>query len=347
MLSKFIKSTLPAYFALVMATGIVSIASGLKGYHGLALALFWLNVFYYSVLSIGFIMRLILYPKLVKEDLSSYQNGPGFFTFIAATAILINQILYFFDTKPIVVVLFFIALIAWFIITYGFFYYITVHENKQTLEKGISGTWLITIVATQALSTLFTGLSDHPTFNQELFLFIGLCLFFIGALLYLYVMSLIVYRLSFFQLKADELGAPYWINMGATAITTLAGSLLILNAQYMPLLTEILPFLKAFTLFYWAGGSWWIPLLLILGAWRHIIMKVSVPSTIRGYNPSYWGMVFPLGMYTVCTYRLSQALELDFLKVIPEYFIYLAIAAWVAVTLGFVKSIRKVLFSKD
>ena len=58
--------------------------------------------------------------------------------------------------------------------------------------------------------------------------------------------------------------------MGAVAITTLAGAKLILGAPEWSFLTEILPFLKGFTLFFWAWATWWIPLLFILGFWRHV-----------------------------------------------------------------------------
>ncbi|HET8860941.1 tellurite resistance/C4-dicarboxylate transporter family protein [Marivirga sp.] len=336
-----IKNQLPSYFALVMATGIMSIASLLLGFTLLAKILFWLNAVFYIFLFFGFVLRLLLYNSLLLADLRSYQKGPGFFTFIAGTAIIANQILLLYSVNFFVLILLVISIIAWLFITYGFFYYLTVNEKKERVEVGLNGTWLIIIVATQAISILFTAVSGSFGFNQEIILFISLCLFFSGALLYLYFMSLIVYRLSFFQLKAGELGAPYWINMGATAITTLAGSMLILTADKMPFLTEILPFIKGFTLFYWAGGTWWIPLLLILGAWRHLKMKVPTPVTSKGYNLTYWGMVFPLGMYTVCTFRLSEATGLSFLKVIPEYFIYIAIFAWVAVMIGFLARIFK------
>ncbi|HKC65198.1 MAG TPA: hypothetical protein VKB86_16270, partial [Pyrinomonadaceae bacterium] len=50
----------------------------------------------------------------------------------------------------------------------------------------------------------------------------------------------------------------------------------------------------------------------------------------------YWGMVFPLGMYTVCTFQLSKAISFALLLVIPTYFIYLALAAWLATFAGLI-----------
>ena len=207
-------------------------------------------------------------------------------------------------------------------------------RNKPPLEKGLSGSWLIAAVATQSVSVLGTLLAGNFGEYRDVLLFFTLCMFFVGCMLYLLLITLIFYRFTFVDLTSERLTPPYWINMGAVAITTLAGARLMLAAGETRILADILPFLKGFTLFFWSGGSWWIPLLFILGAWRHIYMRYPLR-----YDPQYWGLVFPLGMYTVCTFQLSKALDFEPLMVIPKFFVYLAFVGWLAAAAGFIYSL--------
>jgi tellurite resistance protein TehA-like permease len=156
-------------------------------------------------------------------------------------------------------------------------------------------------------------------------------------MLYLWLIALIFYRIVFRPLTAAELTPPYWINMGAMAISTLAGvSLAKAAASGFALLAELLPLIKGLTLMFWATATWWLPILLMLGAWRHV--RKRYPLT---YDHGYWGAVFPLGMYALCTLRVAREFDLPFLTPLGVAFVWASLAAWTATSVGLA---RRLLF---
>jgi tellurite resistance protein TehA-like permease len=324
----------PGYFALVMATGIISIATHLLGMTSIAWVLLVANVVFYSFLAIMLLIRLIWFPSRVAADIADHARGPGFFTVVAGTCVLGSQLFIVSGSHQVASVLWLVGLLLWLTIMYAFFTLVTVRENKPPIESGLSGVWLIAVVATQSISVLGTLLAGTFGTYRQAVLFFTLCMFLLGCMHYLLLITLIFYRFTFVNLTTATLTPPYWINMGAVAITTLAGARLILAAPEWSFLNDILQFIKGFTLFFWAAGTWWIPLLFILGLWRHVYKRFPLR-----YDPQYWGMVFPLGMYTVCTFQLSKAIGFELLLVIPRYFIYIALLAWLIVFIGLVHSL--------
>jgi tellurite resistance protein TehA-like permease len=332
----------PAYFAMVMATGIVSIAGDLLDMSTIAFALCWLNLFFFVILWLLTFARFIWHRTRFLADLIDHNRGPGFFTTVAATCIFGSQWLIIFQASQLALVLWLFAILLWMILTYTIFTGVTVKETKPALAEGIHGGWLIAVVATQAVSVLGARLA--PAFDSEAqpIIFFALSMWLWGGMLYIWMISLIFYRYVFFQMSPADLTPPYWINMGAVAISTLSGATLILDAQRSPLLQSMLPFLRGFTLFFWATGTWWIPMLVILALWRHVYKKFKVT-----YDPLYWGVVFPLGMYAVCTFQLAKALDLKFLFLIPQVFVYFALIGWVATFTGLVRTGVRALFNSD
>lgn len=324
----------PGYFALVMATGIISIAAHLLNMRAVAWTLLAVNLVAYTILGLLLLIRLIGFFRRVTADIADHVRGPGFFTVVAGTCVLGSQLLIVAGWYRVASVLWLVGLLLWTVIMYAFFALVTVRENKPSIESGLSGVWLIAVVATQSISVLGTLLASRFGAYREPLLFFTLCMFLLGCMHYLVLITLIFYRFTFVNLTTSALTPPYWINMGAVAITTLAGARLIQAASEWSLLGEILPFIKGFTLFFWAAGTWWIPLLFILGFWRHIYKRFSLR-----YDPQYWGMVFPLGMYTVCTFQLSKAISFEPLMLIPRYFVFIALAAWLAAFVGLIHSL--------
>jgi len=323
----------PAYFGMVMATGIISIAAHLSAMRSVAKALFVLNCIVYVVLWLLILLRVMRYPRRCFDDLIDHLRGPGYFTIVAGTCVLGSQFVLLAAQYRVAMLLWGLAAVLWIGFTYTIFTGFTVKEKKPPLHQGINGAWLLAVVATQSIAVL--GALLAPYVQQPIRFemnFLALSMWLWGGMLYIWMMSLIFYRYTFFPFSPGDLAPPYWINMGAMAISTLAGSLLILNSHDAPYLISLMPFIKGFTVLYWATGTWWIPMLLILGMWRYVYRRFPFR-----YDPLYWGAVFPLGMYATCTHRMIEAMGLEFLRFLPQSFVYVALAAWATVFLGLVR----------
>lgn len=312
-----------------MATGIVSLALHGFGHVFLAQLLFWLNVGSYAALSALALTRALYFRGDLVTDLTHHAKAPGFFTLVAAPCVLGNQCVLMFGAGTAGLSLWAVGVAFWVVLSYVMLPGLMTGMVKPKPEAGISGVWLLIVVGTQAISVLASRLLPVlPANRQEVVLFIALMFWLAGSMLYLWLISLIFHRIVFLPLGPGDLAPPYWINMGAMAISTLAGACLVGEAGRVPLLTELLPFLKGLTLLFWATATWWIPVLLALGIWRHLRMRVPI-----AYDHGYWGAVFPLGMYTVSTLSLSRVFALPFLEPIAGVFVWVALAAW-AMTFG-------------
>jgi tellurite resistance protein TehA-like permease len=324
----------PAYFAMAMATGIVSIACHLVGFRWVAVVMFWLNIAIYAGLWGLTLLRIVGYPGAVVADLRSHGRGVGFFTTVAGTCVLGSQFLVVGEMPRIALYLWVLGIVLWAILTYGILSALTVLRSKPPLSVGIHGGWLVAVVAAQSVAVLGAQLAPSLSGHQSGVLFFALVMWLGGGMLYVWIIGLIFYRYTFFEMKPSDMSPPYWINMGAVAISTLAGTMLLAAAPHAALLGDLLPFIKGVTLAFWATATWWIPMLVILGVWRHVYRRFPLR-----YDPLFWGAVFPLGMYTACTYRLALVLKLDFLRPIPRVFIYIALAAWIGTFIGWAKTL--------
>lgn len=229
MIQNEIRNLFPAYFALVMATGIVSIACHLVALDFLAFPLFYLNQFFYIILWVLTLARIVRYPARLFGDMSNHRIGSGFLTIVAATNVLGSQFVILQSNQTIALVLWVLGLALWLLLTYAIFTAFTVKEEKPSLEEGINGAWLLFIVSTQSIPVLGMLLFSRFEAWQEMFTFAMLGFYLLGCMFYILIISLIVYRFMFFKIEAEDMNPSYWINTGAVAITTLAGANILLR----------------------------------------------------------------------------------------------------------------------
>jgi tellurite resistance protein TehA-like permease len=83
-----IENFFPGYFALVMATGIVSLASFMLGIPVIPELLFGLNLIFYFALWAITLTRLFRYRSAFLFDLTHHARGATFLTMVAATSLI-------------------------------------------------------------------------------------------------------------------------------------------------------------------------------------------------------------------------------------------------------------------
>ncbi len=360
LVSNGIKDFHPAYFAMVMATGIVSIAFEAMAFPYIAKILFLLNLVFYSILCVILAARLLLFRSSVMADLKVLPRAWLFLTFVVGTNTIGAQLVVFQHATALASLLWLIALISWVICIY-FILSDLILLRKKTVREMVSGATLLIIVSMVSVALLGLRLLDATAIHAAYAYFAVWTFWASGFALYLFIVPWIIYRLFFKLLEPGDWEAPYWICMGAPAIITLTGSEFVM---YMPAVTEwedIREITLRITVFAWIIGTSWIPYQLFMDIRQFITINIAGPAPLwiktfpwsrlafgrrhYFYDPPSWSRVFPIGMYTACTLSLAKATGFGFLGIIPQYWGWFALLIWSLTLIGTVRSVLSLRFS--
>lgn len=316
----------PSWFAWVMASGIISVGAELLGFHLLSEISLWVTEVAFVVLLAAYMTRALAFRDHFAASLRDPRTSLAFFTVVAGTDVLGARILMAGHTN-VGLALGAGAALVWVVLTYGIPLAI-VAEARRPVLADVNGSWLLWVVATQSLAIVAAGLAPIAPWSplRQGLPAVAVSFWSVGVMLYLVLIVVIFVRLLLVELTPGELGPAYWIAMGATAISVraAAGILVIQDRTAVTLVREMHPILVGLSVVLWAFGTWWIPLLVLLGVWRHLVRHY--PLT---FEPRLWSIVFPLGMYTVASVSLGRAADLGFMVVIARGWLWVGVAAWV------------------
>ena len=313
----------PGYFALVMATGIVSKAVGLDGAATLSGVLLGIGIVAYVLLAVLYGWRLARYRPQFLADLRDPRRAFAFFTFTAASDVLAARLAGDGHTAAAAVLLA-IGGSGWLLLSYTLPLLLFGQSRAKPALASANGTWFIWVVGTQSIAVAATSLHPVPAALAAL----AICCWSIGVVLYLLIAGLVAADLLTYPVRPAEVGPPYWVFMGATAISVLAGAQ-ILHLPADPLSTAAHSVVSGLSVVLWAFGTWLIPLLIAVGAWRHLLRRVPL-----SYEPGWWSIVFPVGMYGVASHVLGAVLGVSWLVTLGRYEAWLALAVWAAVAVA-------------
>jgi tellurite resistance protein TehA-like permease len=326
-LDREVASLYPGCFALVMATGIISNAFFLEGRRGVSDALFAANLVAYPWLIALTAIRAARHGRALWTDLLDPRLVFSFFTIVAGTDVL-GVALNLRGFAALALFLWASALIVWFLLIYFSFGVLT-FLNTAHGANVVHGGWLIAIVGTESLVILGSLVAPGlGALGPSVFVLIHM-LWGVGLGLYAIFVVLFAQRIFFVDVAPGDITPLLWVVMGAAAIATNAGSTLILSDTHMPFLVSMRPFIDGVTLLLWAWATWWIPLLVLFGIWKHGVCRVPIT-----YAPALWSLVFPLGMYALASLRLSLAADFAPLRLLSHGMVWIALAAWIATAVG-------------
>jgi tellurite resistance protein TehA-like permease len=324
-----VETLTPGYFALVMATGIISVGMRLEGFDVLSAVLLALCLLAFVVLLVLTTVRFVAYRDAVVQDFMDPRRAFGFFTFVAGTNVL-GVRLGLAGLHTATAVLLAVALLAWLALGYVVPWTAVLGRQERPVVAWANGTWFIWVVASQSVAV--AAATIEPVFDdarRELAV-LSVMSWSVGVFLYGAAGILVSLRLMLYEFGPEDLTPPYWVSMGALAITVLAGARIVEMAD-APMVTVTRDLIAGLAVVFWAFATWLIPVLVAAGWWRHLRRHVPLR-----YEATLWSIVFPLGMYAVAGIYLGRADELPVVELVGSAWIWVAFAAWLTVLVSMV-----------
>ena len=325
----------PASAALVMATGIVSTGLALFGWTLLSYALLVVAVAAFAVLVVAYAWRVVAYPRRVVADAQDPGRAFGYFTLVAAANVV--GIRLGLDHRPFATAALALAAIpVWLLLTYAVPAAL-VTGNRLRDGAAPDERHLVPVGGEHPVRRRGGGrrggLASRPGGPLAP---LAVAFWSIGVVLYVILTCLVTTRLLADPVDPHALGPAYWVYMGDTAITVLAAAKILALPATLPVLVATRDVVSGVAFVLWAFGTWWIPMLLLFTVWRHF-----VPGARMGYEPTLWGMVFPLGMYAVAGASYGDATGLGFMVAIARVEVWVGFVAWTGVAIAMARALLR------
>lgn len=322
----------PGYFALVMASGIVSLGLKLCGFDAFSAVLFVVAAVAYVVLIGLNVWRFVACRAEMVGDFRAPKRAFGFFTFVAGTNVVgarAGAEGWYTVTAWLLVV----AFAVWLVLGYVIPWSAVLSREERPVVALANGTWFIWVVASQSVAVSAATLEVVFTSGRQYLAILAVFSWSVGVFLYVASAIIVSLRLMLYKLDPREFDPPYWVSMGAIAITVVAGARIV-EMESAPMVDATRGLIAGLSVVFWAFATWLIPVLVAAGVWRHWVRKVPLR-----YEPTLWSMIFPLGMYAVAGIYLGRADRLPIVEWIGSHWLWVALAAW---TLVFVAMLRAI-----
>lgn len=336
-----IRQFTPNWFTVTMGTGVVALILAefsflSQSINTLATLLWQINIGLFCVFSVLYLLRWLIYPHEARHIfthssmalfLGTIPMGlattiNGFLKFgvllYGDVAVQIAQTLWYLDV--------FLAVLIGVLVPFFMF-----SRQKHEL-KTMTAMWLLPVVACEVAATSGGLLLQHLEVGQTALgiLFGGYILWGMSVLPAFAILTILMLRLALHQLPSKELAVSSWLALGPIGTGALALLVLgaqaphILQAYHLNGLADFLHYAGIVASLILLGfGLWWFAI-AVLTTLKHA--KADLP-----FNLGWWGLTFPLGVFTLAILNLGHQLEVNFIVNIGLAFASILMMLWVMV----------------
>jgi len=333
---KFIKNFAPSWFAAVMGTGILAIASYLYSQYipfleNIAVILFYFNIILFFTLLIPWILRWLLYKENALADLK-HPIISNFYATIAISMLVLSSDFILIGKNML------FGEVFWFIgvaltIFFGIATPFIMFKGEHVTIDHINPAWFIPPVGLIVIPIAGSLIiSQYLGLMKEFVIFLNYLGWGAGFFLYLALLAICMYRFVLHRPLPNTLIPTIWINLGPIGAGTIALINLVNNS---PFITMKEPFF-VFGLIFWGLGIWWVLMAIIMTLYYK--KKLGLPFAL-----SWWAFIFPLGAYVVASHSIATIFHLAFVDYIGFALYFLLVFLW---SITFIKTLIALYYKK-
>ena len=333
-----IRQFTPNWFTVSMGTGVVALIVSefpmLKALTWqLGTGLWYFNILLFVLFSVLYGLRWAFYPHEAKQIFQHPSMSLFLGTIPMALATILNgflkygQPIYGDTAVQIAQTLWYADVVLALLVAWAVPF--AMYRHQEHALQQMTAVWLLPIVACEVAASSGGLLLGHlPADTHAVAILLGsYVLWGVSVLPAFAILTILMLRLVLHKLPEKELAVSSWLALGP--IGTAALALLVLGHQ-APMLMASLGLAQLGQLFHQAGilaslillgfGLWWLGI-AVLTTLHHA--KQDLP-----FNLGWWGLTFPLGVYTLAILTLAHQLNLAFLYAVGYAFAAILMLLW-------------------
>ncbi|MEN3970436.1 TDT family transporter [Acinetobacter sp. BWR-L5] len=333
-----IRQFTPNWFTVSMGTGVVALIVSefpmLKALTWqLGTGLWYFNILLFVLFSVLYGLRWAFYPHEAKQIFQHPSMSLFLGTIPMALATILNgflkygQPIYGDTAVQIAQALWYADVVLALLVAWAVPF--AMYRHQEHALQQMTAVWLLPIVACEVAASSGGLLLGHLAADTHAVAILlgSYVLWGVSVLPAFAILTILMLRLVLHKLPEKELAVSSWLALGP--IGTAALALLVLGHQ-APTLMASLGLAQLGQLFHQAGilaslillgfGLWWLGI-AVLTTLHHA--KQDLP-----FNLGWWGLTFPLGVYTLAILNLAQQLNLAFLYAVGYAFAAILMLLW-------------------